>query len=200
MRTRALMWVNGGVTPALFAFHKFGEDYNALAFDATFDVACVVRNKGDAAHGSTALGCEPCTFDVEVLDQHNGIASRQRGAVGVFVRGGGGDVIGPRLRFFIQIQLIEQIARPWCVELGQRAGGEDLDGGVFGPHGCGKAAEMRLLGRVQLRDASGAEVSGGIGRPAGNRVGSEGDVGRGAEGACHAGGCRWIWWGMEVGR
>jgi hypothetical protein len=142
-----------------------------LAFNPALDMGRIVGNKADAAHRRAALGGKASTFDVKVLDQRNGIACVQRHTVCVFMGGGGGDVIGPDLRFLIKIQLIEQIAGPRRAELGQRAGGKDLDGRVFGPHRRGQTAEMITLWGVERVCTGGADKGGGIRRSTGDGLG-----------------------------
>lgn len=137
-------------------------------------------------HRRAALGSEARPFDSEILDQHDGIARAERLAVAVFMRGFGRDVVGPRLVFRVEVKLVEQIARPVGIEALERARGEDLEGGVVGPHGGGEDAEV--VGRCVRVCAERADFERSVRGAAGDGGFDEGGVFGGAEGAGH-GGC-----------
>lgn len=144
----------------------------------------IVGDEGDAVDGGAALGGEACAFDVEVLDQDHGIACGEGDAVAVFMVGRSGLVVSPYLGFFVEVELLGQIAGPVGVEAFERAQGEDLEGRVFGPHSRGDGAEM--VGRCLGVGALGADRDGGVSGAACDGGVGEGRV-SGAEGAGHLG-------------
>ncbi len=66
----------------------------------------VVMDKADFMHRCAALCGEAAAFDGQVLDQYNRIAIAQRLAIAVLVIGLRWDVIRPRTRLVIEVQLI----------------------------------------------------------------------------------------------
>lgn len=170
-------------------FHEFGQDHDALALDPSLDLGRVVGDQRDAVDGGAAFGGEARAFDGEILDQHHGIAGCQRHAVAVAVGGGLGDVLGPCSGFVVEVELLGKIAGPRFGDFGEGAGGEDLNGRVFGPHGGGQGAEVGRVWRVAggLLGAGRADLGAGVSGAAGDRGLGERGVGCGAEGACHGG-------------
>ncbi len=175
----------GQIRRAILAalFHKLGKDHDALSLDAAFDMGGVVGDQRDLVHRRAALGRKARAFDVQVLDQHNGIARCEGDAVAVFVRGVLGDVVGPRLRFVVEVELIREVTRPVGVDAPQRAGGEDLEGGIVGPHGRGDCAEV--VGGCAWVCAGGADIDGCVGGASGDGSWLERGVCGCAEGAGH---------------
>ena len=153
-----MIWVNSPL------FDELGQDHDALAFHTTFDVGGIVGDEGDAVHGRAALGGKARTFDVEVLDQHHGIARAQRDTVAVAVVALLGGVVGPGLGLVVEIELIGQIAGPVGVEAFERAQGVDLKRGIVAPLGRGDGAEV--VGRGLRVSTRGAQRDGGTVRAA----------------------------------
>lgn len=170
-------------------FHKFGQDHDALALDPSLDLGRVVGDQRDAVDGGAAFGGEARALDGEILDQHHGIARGQRHAVAVAVGGGLGDVLGPCSGFIVEVELLGEVAGPRLGDFGKGAGGEDLNRGVFGPHGRGQGAEVGRVWRVAggLLGAGRADGGAGVSGAAGDRGLGERGAGCGAEGACHRG-------------
>jgi hypothetical protein len=143
----------------------------------------IVGHQRDFGDRRAALGGKARAFDGQVFDEDDGIAIGEGLAVAVFVRGVGGDVVGPCLGFVVEIELIGKVAGPVGVETFEGAGGEDLEGGIVGPHGRGEGAEV--VGRGLRVCADGADVDGGVSGAAGDGCGLERGVCGCAEGACH---------------
>ena len=171
-----MIWVNSPL------FDELRQDHDALAFHAALDVGVIVEEEGDAVNGGAALGGEACAFDIEVFDEDHGIACGEGDAVAVFVVARCGLVVGPRLGFGVEVELLGQIAGPVGVEAFQGAQGIDLKRGIIAPHGRGDGTEV--VGRGLRIGARGAELDRGtVGAACDGGVG-EGRV-CGAEGAGH---------------
>jgi len=170
-------------------FHKFGQDHDALALDPSLDLGGIVGDQRDAVDGGAAFSSEARALDGEILDQHHGIARGQRHAVAVAVGGGLRDVLGPCAGFVVEVELLGEVAGPRLGDFGEGAGGQDLNGGVFGPHGGGQGAEVGRVWRVAggLLGAGGADGGAGVSGAAEDQGLDERGVGCGAEGACHGG-------------
>lgn len=70
-------------------------------------------------------------------------------------------IVKKLLGVLIEVKPIQQIPRPWGVQLGQGAGGEDLNGSISETHGGGKCVEMIALRRVKDCDTGGANQNEG---------------------------------------
>lgn len=115
-----------------------------MALYPALDMGGVVLDDGNAAHGGAAFGGKAAAFDGQVFDQDHVVACVQWDAVAVTVaRVADHARISPRADFIIEVEHIGQVARPIVgVEAGEHAVGEDLGGGVFGPHGGGQTAPV----------------------------------------------------------
>ena len=104
----------------------------------------VVCHDGNAAHRGATFCGKAAAFDRQIFDQHDVVTCVQWDAVAVTVaRVADHAHIGPRADFIIEVEHIGEVARPVkCVQTGEHAVGEDLGGGVFGPHGGGQTAPV----------------------------------------------------------
>ena len=146
-----------------------------------------VLDDGNVAHGGAAFGGKSRAFDRQVLDQHHGVAVCQWDAVCIAMTCVLDHTrLGPRTGVIVEVEHVVEVPRPVVgFEAIKHAGSNDLDGGVFGPHGGREAAPMGWIRlALDLRGTGVAELDRGAVWAARDGGVSEGRVGR-ADRASH---------------
>ena len=77
----------------------------------------IVGHQRDFGDRRAALGGEARAFDGEVFYENDGIAGCEGDAVAVPVRCVLGRVVGPSLRFVVEVELISEVTGPVGVEM-----------------------------------------------------------------------------------
>lgn len=161
--------------------HELGEDDDALALYAAFDVLGVIIDDHDVSHRGSPFRREVGAFDVQIFDQGDRVSRHEQGAVAILVYHSGGGLfhyagLRPLENVVLDVEHVQERARPiFARELTEHAPRHDLYGRHLAPHTAAQAApvvSIRGLRCFELTTARGARqhaVLGGARIVGGNR-------------------------------